>query len=296
MKPSVGIVGCGRMGTALAKTLGDKGHAIVGVSSLHLSSAQRLAGICGIPEATDLPWEITRKADVVFLTTQDGVIESVCESISKQNGFSPASVVLHCSGAHPSTILASARKSGASIGSMHPLQSFASVDITQNPFKGIRVAIEGDPKAVSAADQMARDLEAHPLQIITAGKPLYHAAAVVASNFLVTLMGVAFRLIQQAGVKPDEAFSVLKPLIEGTLANIDRVGVQQALTGPVVRGDVQTVETHIQAIADAMPELLPFYTCLVHFTAVQAAEGNRISEELLKTFLDMNIGKKEPKK
>jgi predicted short-subunit dehydrogenase-like oxidoreductase (DUF2520 family) len=107
-------------------------------------------------------------------------------------------------------------------------------------------------------------------------------------------MGVAFRLIQQAGVKPDEAFSVLKPLIEGTLANIDRVGVQQALTGPVVRGDVQTVETHIQAIAEAMPELLPFYTCLVHFTAVQAAEGNRISEELLKTFLDMNIGTTAP--
>jgi len=287
MKPSVGIVGCGRMGTALAKTLGDKGHAIVGVSSLHRTSAQRLADLCGILEATDRPWEITRKADVVFLATPDGVIESVCESISKQDGFSPAAVVLHCSGAHPSTILASARKSGASIGSMHPLQSFASVDITQNPFKGIRVAIEGDPKAISAADQMARDLEALPLQIITAGKPLYHAAAVVASNFLVTLMGVAFRLIQQAGVKPDEAFAVLKPLIEGTLANIDRVGVHQALTGPVVRGDVQTVKTHIQAIGQTMPELLHFYTCLVHYTAAQAAEGSRISPELLKTFLDM---------
>jgi predicted short-subunit dehydrogenase-like oxidoreductase (DUF2520 family) len=287
MKPSVGIVGCGRMGMALAKTLGDKGYAIVGVSSLHRSSAQRLAGICGISDATDRPWEITRKADAVFLTTPDGVIESVCDSISRQDGFSPAAVVLHCSGAHPSTILTSARKSGASIGSMHPLQSFASVDVTQNPFKGIRVAIEGDPEAVSTAARMARDLEALPLQILTEGKPLYHAAAVVASNFLVTLMGVAFRLVQQAGVKPDEAFAVLKPLVEGTLANIDRVGVHQALTGPVVRGDVQTVETHIQAIAETMPELLPFYSCLVHYTAVQAAEGNRISEDLLKTFLDM---------
>jgi len=215
------------------------------------------------------------------------VIESVCESISKQNGFSPASVVLHCSGAHASTILNSARKSGASIGSMHPLQSFASVDITQNPFKGIRVAIEGDSMAVSTSAQMARDLEALPLQILTEGKPLYHAAAVVASNFLVTLMGAALRLIQQAGVPADEAFAVLRPLIEGTLANIDRSGVHQALTGPVVRGDVQTVETHIQAIGKAMPDLLPFYTCLVHYTAVQAAEGNRISPDLLKIFMDM---------
>lgn len=287
MKPSVGIVGCGRVGTALAKTLGDRGYAIVGVSCLHRPSAQRLADLCGISDATDRPWEITRRADVVFLTTPDGVIESVCESISQQDGFSPSAVVLHCSGAHASTVLTSARKSGASIGSMHPLQSFASVDITQNPFKGIRVAIEGDPDAVSMAAQIAWDLEALPLQIVTEGKPLYHAAAVVASNFLVTLMGVAFRLIQQAGVPPEEAFAVLKPLIEGTLANIDQVGVQQALTGPVVRGDVQTVETHIQAIAETMPELLPFYTCLVHYTAVQAREGNRISPDLLKTFLDM---------
>jgi predicted short-subunit dehydrogenase-like oxidoreductase (DUF2520 family) len=288
MKPSVGIVGCGRMGTALAKTLGDKGHAIVGVSSLHRTSAQRLADICGISVATDQPWEITRKADVVFLTTPDGVIASVCDSISKQNGFSPVAVVLHCSGAHPSTILASARKSGASIGSMHPLQSFASVDITQNPFKGIRVSIEGDSKAVLMAGQMARDLEALPLQILTEGKPLYHAAAVVASNFLVTLMGAAFQLIQQAGVQPDEAFSVLKPLIDGTLANIGRVGIHQALTGPVVRGDVQTVQTHIQAIGQTVPELLPFYTCLVHYTAVQAGQGNRISPDLVKIFLDMD--------
>lgn len=287
MKPSVAVIGCGRMGTVLAITLAGKGYAIAGVSSLHRTSAQRLADICGISEATDKPWEITRKADVVFLTTPDGVIESVCESISQQDGFSPEAVVFHCSGAHASTILSSARKSGASIGSMHPLQSFASVDMSQNPFKGIRVAIEGDTQAVATADQMARDLEAFPLRVITKGKPLYHAAAVVASNFLVTLMGAALRLIQQAGVPPEEAFAVLNPLIEGTLANIERVGIHQALTGPVVRGDVQTVEAHIQAITETLPDLLPFYTCLIHYTAVQAREGNRISEDLLKTFLDM---------
>jgi predicted short-subunit dehydrogenase-like oxidoreductase (DUF2520 family) len=287
MKPSIGIVGCGRVGTALATTLIGKGYPIAGVSSLHITSAHRLAGLCGISNATDRPWKITRKADVVFLSTPDGVIESVCESIAQQNGFSPDAVVLHCSGAHASTILASARKSGASIGSMHPLQSFASVDISQNPFKGIRIAIEGDFNAVSAANQMARDMESHPLQIITACKPLYHAAAVVASNFLVTLMGAAFRLIQQAGVSPEEAFSVLKPLVEGTLANIDRVGVAQALTGPVVRGDVQTVETHFRAIGETTPELLPFYRCLVHYTAMQATEGNRISPDLMKIFQDM---------
>lgn len=287
MKPSIGIVGCGRMGTAMAITLGGRGYRITGVASLHLTSAHKLADLCGISEATDRPWEITRDADVVFLTTPDGVIEPVCESISHQNGFSPAGVVLHCSGAYASTILSSARMSGTSIGSMHPLQSFASVDIQKNPFQGIRVAIEGDSQAMELATQMAKDIDALPMQILTQGKPMYHAAAVVASNFLVTLIAVAFRLIQQAGVPLQEAFAVLKPLIDGTLANIDRVGVHQALTGPVVRGDVKTVETHIQAIKKTTPELLPFYTCLVRYTAVQAAEENRISSDLLKTFQDM---------
>jgi predicted short-subunit dehydrogenase-like oxidoreductase (DUF2520 family) len=287
MKPTIAIVGCGRVGTALATFLTGRGYSIVGVASLHLTSAQRLAGRCGISEATDRPWEITARADVVFLTTPDGVIETVCESIARQNGFSADTVVLHCSGAHASTILISAVPCGASIGSMHPLQSFASIEFTDNPFRGIRIAIEGDASAVLAADRMARDLEASPLQIITAGKPLYHASAVVASNFLVTLMGVALRLIQQAGVPSDESFSVLKPLIDGTLANIDRVGVHQALTGPVVRGDVQTVESHIQSIQETMPELLPFYHCLVRYTAMQAAEGNRITGDMMKTFEKM---------
>lgn len=287
MKPSLAIVGCGRVGTALATFLARRGYPIVGVSSLHLTSAQKLAGRCGISEATDRPWEITRRADVVFLSTPDGVIETVCESIARQNGFSPKTAVLHCSGAHASTILNSAGHCGASIGSMHPLQSFASTEFSGNPFQGIRIAIEGDPSAVSISDQMARDLDASPLQIITAGKPLYHASAVVASNFLVTLMGVALRLIEQAGVSPDESFSVLKPLIDGTLANIDRVGVHQALTGPVVRGDVQTVESHVQSIREIMPELLPIYHSLVRYTARQAAEGRRISEDMMKTFEKM---------
>jgi len=285
MKPSVGIIGCGRMGTALAKTLYDKSYPITGTASLHLTSAQKVADLCS-STAADQPWKITPNADIVFLTTPDSVIKSVCDEIADKGGFSPGAVVLHCSGAHASTILSAAHKNMAWIGSMHPLQSFASVDFSRNPFKGIRVAVEGDPAAVFQACHIIQELEALPLEIKTEGKPLYHAAAVVASNFLVTLMGAAFRMIHQAGVPSEEAFDVLRPLIEGTLANIDRTGVYQALTGPVVRCDIQTVETHLQAIGTAMPDLLPLYKCLVNYTALLAKEGNRISEDWLKVFLE----------
>ena len=279
MKPSIAIVGCGRMGTALAKTLSDRSWPIIGTSSLHQASAQKVAALCHAAAATDQPWEITPGADVVFLTTPDGVIASVCNDIARHGGFSAGAVVLHCSGAHASTILSAAHQNQAWIGSMHPLQSFASVDLSRNPFRGIRAAIEGDAAAISLATRIIEDLEATPLHIATSGKPLYHAAAVVASNFLVTLMGAASRMIQQAGVSSEDALVVLKPLIDGTLANIERAGVYQALTGPVVRGDLQTIETHIRAMEETMPDILPLYRCLVHYTALLAREGNRISED-----------------
>ncbi len=279
MKPSIVIVGCGRMGTALAKTLSDRSWPVIGTSSLHRSSAQKVADICHAPTATDTPWEITSRADVVFLTTPDGMIASVCNDIAHHDGFAKEAVVLHCSGVHASTILEAAHRNGAWIGSMHPLQSFASVDLSQNPFKGIRVAIEGDARAVSLTTRIVEELDAMPLNIATLGKPLYHAAAVVASNFLVTLMGAALRMIEQAGVTSTEAFDVLKPLIEGTLANIGKAGVYQALTGPVVRGDLQTIETHILAMEETMPDMLPLYRCLIQYTAMMAVEGNRISDD-----------------
>lgn len=288
MKPSVCIVGCGRLGTALAISLTEKAYPVTGVSSLNLSSAKKLAGLCNIPFATDKPWEITIKADVVFLTTPDGAIESACEQISGEKGFREDSVILHCSGAHPSSILSSARKSFAKIGSMHPLQSFASTDSYHNSFKGINVAVEGDPAAVSMASEIAKDMEAFPVEISTEGKPLYHAAAVVASNFLVTLIGISLKLIQNSGIPAEKAYLVLKPLVEGTLSNIGKVGVHQALTGPVVRGDVKTIETHINAIGKNSPDLLPFYNCLIKYTALEARKGERISEDLLKIITSLS--------
>ncbi len=287
MKPSVCIVGCGRLGTALAMILTDKAYPVIGVSSLSLSSAQKLAAICNIPFATDKPWEITIKADVVFLTTPDGVIESACEQISEKNGFRENSVILHCSGAHSSSILSSARKTFAKIGSMHPLQSFASVGSSRNSFEGINIAVEGDFAAVELSREIAKDLEAFPIEISTEGKPLYHAAAVVASNFLVTLIGIALKLIQDSGIPAEKAYSVLKPLVEGTLFNIGKAGIHQALTGPVIRGDIKTIETHINAIGKKSPDLLPFYNCMIKYTALEARQGERISEDLMKAITVM---------
>ena len=240
MKPSFAIVGCGKVGTALAIFLTRAGYRSAGFASKRLSSAKHVADMVLSDHFSDVPWDITRDADVVFITTPDSDIEDTCNSISRNTGFADNAVVMHCSGALASSVLSGAKTCGAWIGSMHPLQSFASADHKTNPFQGIIVSLEGESSAVNIAKTIAEDLGGTVVTLLTEAKTLYHASAVVASNYLVTLLDLAIRLIQEAGVQRQDAFNLLKPLIEGTLSNIGNVGVQKALTGPIARGDIKT--------------------------------------------------------
>lgn len=279
MKPSVAIVGCGKVGTSLGIWISKAGYVITGVASKSLSSAKKAAELIQTDRFSQTAEEITGDADIVFLTTPDGVISDVCENISRNNGFRENAVVLHCSGAHPSTILLSAKSCGATIGSMHPLQSIASIKTDINPFKGIIVSVEGEDDAIDTARQIASELGATCYTIKTDAKMLYHASAVVASNYLVTLLGLAFKLIGVAGIAAPDAYKVLKPLISGTLSNIEKVGIPDALTGPISRGDVETIEQHLDAIESKIPELLSLYRTLGLHTIDIAKAAGTLSEE-----------------
>lgn len=277
MKPSFAIVGCGKVGTAMGIFLAKAGYKAAGLACRSLASAQRTAEIMGCDHYSDVPWEITRNADVVFITTPDGAIIETCSSIADHKGFADNAVVLHCSGALPSTILSTAKTCGAQTGSMHPLQTFASTEFNANPFQGITVSIEGENDAVNMAKQIAADLGGSSVTILTEAKTLYHASAVVASNYLVTLLDLAFRLIGASGIADHDAFRVLKPLIEGTLSNIEKVGIPAALTGPIVRGDTETVEKHIEEIGLTTPRLLDLYKTLGWHTIDIATAKTTIS-------------------
>jgi predicted short-subunit dehydrogenase-like oxidoreductase (DUF2520 family) len=274
MKPSYVIIGCGRVGRNLARHLKKEGYRPLGFASRSIGSAQQAASAAGMETATTRPWEITPGADLIFITTPDGAIETVCEEIVENGGFSKDAVVLHCSGLLPSTILASARSADATIGSMHPLQSFSAPDYPINPFSEIIVSIEGDPAAREMARMAATDLGATVHTIRTDAKTLYHAAAVVASNYLVAVMDIALKMLESAGISKTEGFAVLKPLIEGTLRNIEKSGTENALTGPIARGDVQTVNEHIAALKEYLPGLLQSYRALgAHTTGIASRKG-----------------------
>jgi predicted short-subunit dehydrogenase-like oxidoreductase (DUF2520 family) len=147
--------------------------------------------------------------------------------------------------------------------------------------------VEGDPQALPTVQQIVEDLGGLILNITVEGKTLYHAAAVVASNYLVTLMHVALTLNQSAGLPPDISFKALLPLVGGTLENIGKNGIPKALTGPIARGDVATVAAHLEAMKRSTPELLEAYHALGRLTVGLAKAKGTLSDEPVERLLDL---------
>lgn len=283
------VVGCGRLGTAFARYLSGAGYKPAGFASRSISSAKLAAAASGANVSVSvLPWEVTLKADIIIITTPDSVIRETAEKIAEYSGVLNNAVVLHCSGAHASTELEALKSCGANIGSLHPLQSFAAEAVEENPFAGVMIAVEGDQAAEKTAWTMAQDLGAIPFKIRTGNKTLYHASAVVASNYLVTLVNLSLQLIIASGVPASKALSILTPLVRGTLSNIERSGIPNALTGPISRGDVETVREHISEIGKKAPTGLELYKVLGKQTIeVAGAKGDlptEVLEELKKVF------------
>ncbi len=294
MTISVAVIGGGKLGTALGRQLAAAGYRITGVCCRTMESARRAAAVINTDKAVTVPWEITPEARLVLLTTPDGEIAATYRAIADHDGFSPDAIVLHCSGAHPSTILKATNDSGLAKGSFHPLQSFAAAKNTDdNPFRGINAAIEGDARALIMAGQLGDALGVTCFTIRTEAKAMYHAAAAVALNYLVTLVDIALSLLASAGINRRQAITILSPLLEGTLTNIKTVGIPEALTGPIARGDIATIADHLDAIGTHKPDLLAVYSRLgLHTIPLAVNRGSLATAqaEALKRLLDRSLG------
>lgn len=282
--PSIGIVGAGIVGSALAVALARAGYRIAAVSSRRVASAERLsARLPGRPPALSAE-DAVAAADLVILAIPDDAIRLVCDGLI----WRPGQSVVHCSGAGTAEWLGSAAAVDARVGGLHPLQTFAGID----------EAIDLLPRstfAIEAADDLAADLAtlveaigARWIRLRPEDKPAYHLAAVLVSNYLVTLTKLSTDLWTDLGLSADDARRALVPLIQGTVRGIDDVGIPDCLTGPVARGDVGTIEKHRQVLAERRPDLLAVYRELGLQTVPIALAKGRIdtqrAEELRDTF------------
>jgi predicted short-subunit dehydrogenase-like oxidoreductase (DUF2520 family) len=254
---NIAIVGAGTVGTAVAVRWRRAGHVIVAVTGRGATPARVARWLPDVALA-EIP-EAVKGADVIAVAVPDRAIEAVVTEIDER--IDPGTIVAHLSGALGLRVLDPVVGTGGIPLAIHPLQTFADVP-------GAIEALEGSAIAVTAngdvgwrvGDELAADLGGRPFHLADEHRAVYHAGAVFASNYLVTISGAAATLLEAAGV-PDP-LTAMRSLQEATLANVHRLGPRDALTGPAVRGDAETIDRNLAAIADAAPALIAPYVAL----------------------------------
>ncbi len=265
-KNSIAIIGMGKVGTAVGSLLRSAGYKIVAVADMSVVSAEDGVKYTGGKVYADLA-DAASHAECVFITTGDDAIATVCEEISGKGGVSAGKKIVHMSGAGGLDLLESARRAGAHVASIHPIQSFADVEGALKNIPGTTFGVTADDEIKDWAVQIVKDLGGVPFFVSDADRPLYHAAACMASNYLVTLIYMVESVYETVGLSREEAIKSFWPLVTGTIRNIEAHGTVQSLTGPISRGDVGTVEKHIETFRDRLPEFLDMYRIMGAFAA-----------------------------
>ena len=250
-RPTVSVVGAGRLGTALALALASCGYCLEAVVARRLTRAQKAARLftrrplaLSGAQLAKLP-----ESELIVIATPDDVITLIAGRLAAfQKDVSLSRTVLHTSGALSSKILAPLAAVGLHIGSLHPLVSVSdSLSGTTN-LRGAFYCLEGDRAALRVARAMVRDLGGQSFSIDSRNKALYHAAAVMASGHLVALFDIAAEMLGRCGLDPKRARRVLMPLVESTVRNLLSSDPVHALTGTFARGDLATVQRHLEAL------------------------------------------------
>lgn len=265
-KPTVSIIGAGRLGTALALSLAGCGYTIEAVVARHRRHAQRAADLSG---TRPLVLSATRLAqlplsDLLFITTPDDAIASTAAQLAATfREPVRGRTALHASGALSSEALTDLRKAGYATGSLHPLVSVSDPVRGALSLRAAFYCVEGNRAAVRVARQVVRDLGAHSFHIRTPDKALYHAAAVMASGHLTALFDLAAEMLSRCGLSEKRARVVLLPLVRSAVENLAILEPALALTGTFARADTSTMRRHLAAIrAQAGDEALAAYVLL----------------------------------
>lgn len=248
MTKSFSVVGAGRLGTALAAALARRGWRPAALVDRDLGAARGARRLVGAGRASTILGPSPDPGRFVVVAVPDAQVAKAAAALARSGVDWTGRVVVHTSGLLAASVLAPLARRGARTASCHPVQSFARKDAPASVFTGVTWGVEGDPEAIEACGRVVRALRGRLLPLTAEEKPLYHAACALASNAFVALEGTAVDLLVRAGIDRGTAEAVLLPLVEGTLQNVKKLGMDGALTGPVIRGDQSTVAAHLEAL------------------------------------------------
>ncbi|HEX6558136.1 MAG TPA: Rossmann-like and DUF2520 domain-containing protein [Longimicrobiales bacterium] len=248
---NVAIIGPGRMGLALGAAFkqADVVERLVYYGRAMEAPPHPLFDGENAAEYRVGPHPLPPGTNIVILAVPDSALAEVAYDLGAQGPAPPGCVALHLAGAISTDVLAPLHAQGYAVGSMHPLQAIADPWHSGDRLVGAAFALAGEPAAIAAARRLVSALSGLPLVIAPNKRQVYHASAGVASNYLIAVLSFAVRLMMETGVNEQAAVSALLPLIHGTLENLEKLGVRASLTGPIARGDADTVRLHLARLS-----------------------------------------------
>jgi predicted short-subunit dehydrogenase-like oxidoreductase (DUF2520 family) len=264
---AVGVVSAGRVGSVLGAALAGAGHVVVGASAVSRVSLRRAADLLpGVPVLP--PDDVVRRCDLVLLAVPDDVLPGLVSGLAATGAFRAGQIVVHTCGARGVDVLGPAIAVGVLPLALHPAMTFTgrAEDVARLGAACVGVTV-ADETGWSVGEALVLEMGAEPVRVPSEARPLYHAALTHGANHLATLVRDAVDALEHAGVVPAER--LLGPLLEATLDNTLRHG-DRALTGPVARGDLDTVRLHLRVLAESAPDLLDPYRAQAARTADRA--------------------------
>ena len=279
---TVGVVGVGRVGSALAVALSRAGHVVTAVSGVSDASRRRAAD--RLPSAAVEPADdVVRHAELILLTVPDDALAQVVNGLASVGAFRPGQIVLHTSGRHGLDVLDPATKAGALALALHPAMTFAGGAEDVERLVGTSFGVTAPEEYRAVGEALVVEMGGEPVWVPEELRVLYHAALTWGANYLTTLVTTAAELLAQAGAeRPD---LLLAPLLGAALDNALRRG-DAALTGPVSRGDAGTVAAHLDVLRRNAPEVVPAYVALARLTAGRAIRDGRLDPAQAAALLD----------
>ena len=292
----VGIISAGKVGSVLGAALRAAGHAVVGVYAHSEASRERADALLPDVPVLDVP-TIVERSELVLLAVPDDQLPGLVEGLGKLGAWQPGQLVVHTAGRFGTDVLEPVRAAGGIGLAIHPSMTFTGLSLDLQRLTDCSFGVTTAAPVLPIAQALVVEMGAEPVVIAEADRPLYHAALAHGSNHVMTLMGQSMQLLHKIGVEqPDR---MLGPLVRATVDNALASG-ENALTGPVARGDVSTVSAHVAALTelagpDAAPsagsDLLDGYRALGRLTAQRAAASGRIDEETYRAVLTALEGK-----
>lgn len=273
--PNLGFIGAGPVGTAFAVNLSRRGYRVVGAYDVAPEAAQRLAEAVSRCRTCATAQELVDGADIVFVTTPDGMIAEVAAGLRWRAG----QAAVHCSGATTVQALEAASRQGAMAGAIHPNQTFAGREQAIANLPGSTFGVEAAEPLRTTLTEIARALDGDVVYLTSEDKALYHCAAFIAAGYTYALVDIATDLWRNFGKSKADATKAYIPLMQGTVNNIAAIGFPGCPTGPITRGDIETIESHVAALKKVAPDILPLYKQLGLLSIPTAVAKGTLSEE-----------------